>query len=118
MVVYRPLIKSANPLLRYRMDPYTFVLLGEIESLGVIEYLYILFAIKDEEDAPDLFVASEVNARAKSLGGGSHFLGVFDQNGHTNMGSSDQWANLDIFAARALEIDTARLGLEGSPKLF
>ncbi len=104
--------------MRYRLDPYTFVLLGDIESLGVIEYLYILFAIKDDENAPDLFVASEVNAMAKSLGGGSHFLGVFDQAGHGNMGAADQWANLDIFAAKALEIATARLGLEGTPKLF
>lgn len=116
--MYRPLIKSAKPLLRYRLDPYTFVLLGEIENLGVIEYLYILFVIKDDEQEPNLFVASEVNAMAKSLGGGSHFLGIFDQTGHINMGSSDQWANLDIFAAKALEIAPARLGLEGTPKLF
>jgi hypothetical protein len=34
------------------------------------------------------------------------------------MGSSDQWANLDIFSAKALEIATPRLGLEGIPKLF
>ncbi len=116
--MYKPLITSAKPLLRYRLAPYTFILLGEIESLGVIEYLFILFAIKDEENAPELFIASEVNAMAATLGGGSHFLGVFDPQGHWNLGASDQWANLDLFAAKALEIATTRLGLEGNPTLF
>jgi hypothetical protein len=34
------------------------------------------------------------------------------------MGAAEQWANPDIFVAKALEIATARLGLDGSPTLF
>ena len=116
--MYGPQIKSAKPLLRYRLAPYTFIILGEIESIGPIGYLYILGAVKDGEKAPNLFVSSEINSTVGKWGGGSHFLCVFDQEGHWNMGDDDQWANLDIFAAKALEVATERIGLEGSPKLY
>jgi hypothetical protein len=41
---------------------------------------------------------------AKRFGGGSHFLGVFDGNGHINQGGSDDWADEEKFTARALQI--------------
>jgi hypothetical protein len=116
--MYSPHIKSAKPLLRYRLPPYTFVLLGEIESIGLIGYLYLLIAMKDDEKAPSLFVSAEVNSTVDKCGGGSHFLCIFDPEGHHNLGHHNQWANLDIFAAKALEIATQRLGLEGNPTLF
>jgi hypothetical protein len=51
-----------------------------------------------------LFVASEVNATAATLGGGSHFLGVFDSQGHANRGASDDWADPKKFFPEALRI--------------
>jgi hypothetical protein len=53
---------------------------------------------------------------AEQLGGGSHFLGVFDEEGHKNLGSSDDWTELDKFTARALSITAEWLKVSEAPE--
>ena len=113
--MYAPHIKSAKLLHRYRLAPYTFALFGDIEQQGLIEYLYVLVAFKDGDHSPRLFVAAEVNEVAQHFGGGSHFLGIFDEEGHANMGAADEWGDLERFTEEALTIATTRLALEGTP---
>lgn len=116
MGMYRPLIRGGKPLRRYRLGPYQAVLAGDIESLGQVRYLYILDFVKDGKHEPDLYVAAEVDTLS-FLGGGSHVLGVFDAKGHHNHGVSDDWANLDRFAAEALRLGARYLGVTAEPEL-
>ena len=102
-VNYVPLIKSANPKSQFELGPYSAILLADIESLGSVQYKFIM-VVYDENKKPCFFVASEVNDLAEKLGGGSHFLGWFDANGHANGGTSDHWADEAKFTEEALRI--------------
>jgi|SRR6266487_812616 len=107
---YAPVIKSAKPRQRFQIGKHTSVLLGDIERAGSVEYHYIM-AVFDENQQPCYFVASEVNSMVKTLGGGSHFLGLFDGDGHANCGTSDDWADEAKFTAEALRIVKAKFGV-------
>lgn len=98
--MYAPAIDSATPLHRYDLGEYEAVLLGKIKSRGAIEYLFILAVFR--QGVPCLFVTSEVNGM--SLGNGSHFLCVFQDDTHVNMGASDEWSILERFESKALEL--------------
>jgi hypothetical protein len=105
---YAPHIKSADPIGRYQVAGRDAVLLGNIVSAGMVQYLYIL-AVYEPGGAPCLFVASEVNDTQVAFGGGSHFLGVFPGDGHANYGDSNEWADRERFLKQALEIAQKRL---------
>jgi hypothetical protein len=90
--------------------------MGDIERLGRVRYLYIMRFVNDGENEPGLYVASEVD-RFAFLGGGSHVLGVFDAAGHHNHTASNDWANLDRFAAEALTFGARYLGVSAAPEL-
>jgi len=49
------------------------------------------------------------------LGGGSHFLGVFYDSNHGNLGSDDLWADLDAFRNKALALVEERVGHSPEP---
>ncbi len=102
--MYMPSIKEAKPLERIRLGGYEIVFLGNIESIGAIRYKYIVVVFKAGDNKPIYFVSSEENALAKDLGGGSHFLCAFEGEGHMNYGCSDEWADYDTFADRALRM--------------
>lgn len=116
--VYMPHIRSATARRRYRFGSYTAVLLDQIESVGAVEYLYIFAVRRDGDDLPCLFVASEASEMPEELGGRSHFLGVFDASGHYNLGASDEWANMEHFASKALSIVIARLNITEEPRVI
>ncbi|HYG35220.1 MAG TPA: hypothetical protein VEC99_10570 [Clostridia bacterium] len=101
---HAPLIKSAAPKQRFQLGRHIAVLLGDIQPMGFVEYLYILVVFDADTKQPCYYVASEVNSMAKQFGGGSHFLGLFDGEGHANCGSSDDWADEAKFTAEALRI--------------
>ncbi len=87
---------------------YTVVCFDQIESEGRIQYAFMTVVFDDASHQPVLFVASEVNAMAASLGGGSHFLGVFAGEGHANYGASNDWADPKKFFPEALRIARER----------
>jgi hypothetical protein len=100
---YAPLLESSNPIKEYKVGDYKVTLYDNIISRGPVKYLYMMVAL-DENEEILAYVMSEVNPMAKRFGGGSHFLGVFNENGHINEGGSDDWADEEKFTARALEI--------------
>jgi hypothetical protein len=102
-MLYAPLMKAAKPKQKFQVGNHAAVLFVDIEAAGSVEYRYIL-AVFDELRQPCFFVASEVNSMAPSFGGGSHFLGVFDGEGHLNFGDSDDWGDETKFTAEALRI--------------
>jgi hypothetical protein len=116
MPMYIPGVGESNPLRRYRLGQYVAVLAGDIKSPGQVSYLYILSFVRDGENEPSVYVASEVD-RFSFLGGGSHVLGVFDAAGHHNLGASDDWADLDRFATEALTVGARYLGVTAPPEL-
>lgn len=105
---YIPAIKSATPVAEFEVAGHTAVLFDEIVSAGSIQYLYIL-AVYTPNDEPCLFIASEVNGMQQRFGGASHFLGLFPGDGHLNLGDSDEWADRDHFAEKALAIAEEQL---------
>jgi len=108
---YLPDIRGGTPHFVRDIGGYRLVMLRDVESPGPVEYLYVLAAFRAGERIPCLCVASEKNAMAARLGGGSHFLGVFPGEGHLNFGASDDWGDLARFTERALAICRERLAL-------
>jgi hypothetical protein len=109
---YTPQVKSMNRVGGAPLVPgYTIVLWDKIESAGAVEYAFLLGVFDDNTKQPVYFIASEVNAMAAAIGGGSHYLGVFDGSGHANCGSSDDWGDPRKFFPKALAMAQERFGV-------
>jgi hypothetical protein len=108
-MLYAPQVVSARTKRHYDLGGHRAVLLGDIVSAGPVRYEYIL-AVYDPAGEPCLFVASEVNEGRQAMGGGSHFLGVFPGDCHANYGDSDEWADMERFAERAVALAREQLG--------
>ncbi|BBM86823.1 hypothetical protein [Candidatus Uabimicrobium amorphum] len=102
--MYGPAIESSEVLESFTTDIFEARLLGNIQSLGTIKYLYVLSVYRPGETAPCTFITAEVNAMAEAFGGGSHFLCAFADGSHMNFGSSDEWADTENFKAEALSM--------------
>jgi hypothetical protein len=109
---YWPAVKGGKPWRRFRFGDYQALVLTELESVGFIEYLHVMAVFKVPENKLCLCVAAERNrmherklpGEGTSDSAGSHFLGLFLGKVHMNFGSSNDWANIDRFSARALEL--------------
>lgn len=97
-------------------------MLTEVQSLGSVEYLYVMPVFKVPENTLCLCVAAEKNRmHGRKLPGdgtfdpgGSHFLGLFPGQGHLNFGSSNDWADLDKFTAKALDLARGHLKVDAT----
>ena len=114
--LYVPLITRGQVKRRYCLGTYRAELMGRIESASLTDYLYVLAVFKEQAVEPCLVVTSEVNADCWNIGGGSHFLCVFSGEIHSNMGASDDWADLDKFTSKALSLAAAELRVFESPR--
>ena len=72
----KPSISTAIPKKRYKFGAYTIVVLEEILSNDEIEYEYLLAAIKDGHNEPEVFITCE-KASATEVSKGSHIVRVF-----------------------------------------
>ena len=120
---YWPVVRGGEPGQRFRFGNYIATLLTDLESPGKIDYLYVMCVFEAPDDELCLCIASEKNARYEPGTAGddagdrgeSHFLGLFPGQGHVNMGSSNDWADLEKFTVRALEAARQHLGVEHEP---
>ena len=102
----KPSISTAIPRQRYKFGPYTIVVLEEISSLDEIEYVYLLAAIKDGHNEPEVFITCERESEVEKQNG-SHIVRVFaeqldsDQSGKI-IDQSDSWSNKSAFISYAL----------------
>ena len=106
------MIESAT--LRERVplgEEHLALLYDQVVSAGSIEYRFVVVVFAHDAEAPCLFVTSEVNAMAAELGGGSHFLCVFADDTHFNLGNDDAWADPDRFFSESLRVAAERLGI-------
>ena len=102
---YMPRVESMNRVAGAPLgEKHTVILFDQIKSAGSVEYTFLVAVFDNVNQQPVYLVASEVNSMANTLGGGSHFLGVFDGNGHANRGSSDDWGDPKKFFPEAIRI--------------
>ena len=107
--MYSPAIINAREVERFPIGPYEGILLTDIEARGAVQYQFVLAVLKEGE--PCLYISSEVNRMAAELGGGSHFLCAFEESKHLNFGCSNEWADLETFKRKAVEMAKERLGV-------
>lgn len=98
-------------------DRYALLQYDSLKAAGRVEYTYLTVVVDRSTGFPALFVAAEVNQMAGVLGGGSHALGVFDVNGHTTLGFSDDWAGASKFFPKAVEVAVERFGLDPAARV-
>ncbi len=102
----KPGISTAIPKQRYKFGAYTIVALEEITSNDGLEYEYLLAAIKDGHNEPEVFITCE-KALDTEVDNGSHIVRVFaDQLGDDESGKiidqSNSWSNKTAFVTYAL----------------
>ncbi len=116
--MYAPVVKSANTQKLYTIGEYDAALMDNITAEGPVEYEYIIAVFERDNDDPFLFVTSERNDPGEAkiffeeMGldpedfpvaqGESHFLCLFDESGHKNLGDSNDWADIGKFEKQAL----------------
>jgi hypothetical protein len=108
---YTPEIQSSNVKQKFQLGNYTAVLLGDIVSVGYLEYRYIMVVFKDGDQEPCFFVTSETNSLIKEDGNDSYCLCTFIGDCHLNCGFSEKWANKALFTEEALRIIKETFGI-------
>ena len=112
---YMPRVESMNRVAGAPLGAdHTAVLFDQIKSAGAVQYAFLVAVFDNQRKQPVYFVASEVNSMAQTLGGGSHYLGVFDEDGHANLGASDEWGDPNRFFPEALRIASEQFGIKGT----
>ncbi len=116
----KPSIRSSRELKRYDFQKFRATLFDQIVSYDLVEYSFILILYDKATDDPVMYLTSEKNtspfgelfanlgiapeAGEESAGGsGSHYFCVFDIDGHSNYGASDDWGDVDKFEQKFLE---------------
>lgn len=105
----KPEIRTAVPKRRYRVGEYQVSVLGEIDSADGIDYRYLLAALVEGESEPGLYVTAE---RQRPGSGRGYAMRVIMRDGAQLIGHSDRWAELELFAADALDVVVKILGLD------
>ena len=121
---YWPQTKGGRIRKRFRFGEYLAMVLNDFDPIenedDEIEYTYVMAVYKLPEDQICLFVTSEMNAEVRALrerhpelnpGGDQAFLGVFSKEGHSNLGTSSDWTDLDKFVTKALDVARVRLNV-------
>ena len=122
-----PLISGGTPVSMYECEGYRAILTDSPESFGPVKYPHVLIVFKAIDDTPPImFITAEQNSMmtmfAEALPdnlkeeygsdfGKGYFLGLFDENGHHNLGKKDNLENIQFFEVHALEAMKQHLGL-------
>jgi hypothetical protein len=100
--------------------PCSCVLVTDCRTNSRIQYAHVMYVYEQGDfltGRPCFAVAAEVNRVASPGSGRSHFLGVFPgEPRHINLGASDEWADLERFANKALEVIVEHFSLSIAPK--
>ncbi|MBU2676125.1 MAG: hypothetical protein KJP16_03510 [Gammaproteobacteria bacterium] len=122
-----PLIMGGSPGPRFKCGDYMAVVTQNNQSVGPISYPFILVVVRKGSESPIMFVTAESNDMFSELVGmldedmreslddsapTELFLGVFDKNGHDNLGPHDSISDLEGFTRVALDTMKSRLNLQ------
>ncbi|HVU14265.1 MAG TPA: hypothetical protein VHD90_23460 [Phototrophicaceae bacterium] len=116
--MYAPVLKNFRPAYRYRVGDLMLLVVTDCESVGLIHYRHVLYAFRINEPQPIFAVAAEINSISAQTHPDRLFLGVFPGSAHENLGMSPDWADLDKFTARAIQIVQERFGIKQPPTLL
>jgi hypothetical protein len=125
-----PGIQSAREVRRYEIGDFRATFFDKIVSFDIVEYTYVVIMYGKDSDEPLLYFTSEKNTApfeelfrrlgiepttgTKESGGiGSHFFCMFDEDGHSNYGASDDWGDADKFEQEVLK--AINEGLDKAP---
>jgi hypothetical protein len=121
--MYLPMLTDARVVNRYKMGPYLAVVLTDCKSGGMIAYRHVVMVYTFEPEPggesrprPILAVAAEESEILEDHN--ACFLGIFPGDGHLNLGHSTDWADLDKFTTKALEIIASHLHTTDPPFLI
>jgi hypothetical protein len=110
-----PRVKAAKARANFNFGSHTATLFGDIQSIGRVEYAWLLVVYDGATKQPSFIVSSEVNSMNSVAGGGSHFLCVFEESGRSILNGSDDWADEELFTARALGVVYEKLPALAQP---
>ena len=123
--VYLPELADARFVRNYvfrhpQRGPCSCVLVTECRTNSPIQYAHVMYIYEQGDfltGRPCFAVASEVNRVASPDSGRSHFLGVFPGGPqHLNLGATDDWADIEKFANKALEVIVEHFSLAKAPE--
>lgn len=122
--LYLPDLSEARFVRQYafrhaEMGACCCVLVSDCQSPSPIQYAHVMYVYEHGDFLTGdicLAVSSEANRMAVPGDGRSHFLCIFSGSKHINLGPSDDWADLDKFTARALEVVAQQYSLENPPE--
>lgn len=97
----RPRYKSATVLERELWNGVTLELFGDIESVGLVRYRYVL-AASGPGGSPACWVCAERSRLLLSGASQGFFLGLFARGGHVNLGPSRDWSDRRLFLLKAM----------------
>ena len=128
-----PLIRGGTKVRVYECGGFRAVLAKDPESFGPIKYPHVLVVFRAVDDTPPImFVTAEQNSMGSEMmkimseelgqdfggdAGRGVVLGVFDESGHSNLGSSSDYVVLEKFEAEAIAVMRRRLGLHDSAQI-
>jgi hypothetical protein len=123
-MMYLPGLEGARFVRMYffrdpQRGPCSCVLVTDCRNSSRVQYAHVMYVYEGGDfltGRPCLAVASEVNRMASAGSGRSHFLGLFPGEGHVNLGAADDWADMDRFAAKALEVIAEQFSLPKPPE--
>ena len=118
-IAYSPNIQSAREFGRHVLGKFIVVFYDQVVSVDVIQYRFVAVLFAEGDGDPLLYFTSEKSSTVipdlmRSLGvetaqQGSHVFCMFDAEGHSNYGASDDWADAAKFEQEVLK--TVREGV-------
>lgn len=128
--VTAPAITGGTPVSAYLCGDYRAVVSTNIQSIGPIQYPYVMTICLDQSRSPVMFVTAESNTIAPEILkvlaeteldfsdvklATEHFLGIFDTEGHHTLGQFEEISMVEGFTAIALSTMREHLRLEDEP---
>lgn len=93
-----PAAKGGVCVAKYKVGKYVMKVFTDIRSFGPVKFLYILEVSFAEKASPIMYVTCESSDLSPSH---ELIMGVFDSNGHQNLGPVEGIGKLQMFIARA-----------------
>lgn len=103
-----PFITSAAEVDRFRLGPYSAVLLGNVKADGSVGYEHVLAV--SHGDRQEFLITAETGPNHDSC-----FLCVFDGGRHHNLGAEENWRDRDTFVRAALQLAAGQLSVTDPP---
>lgn len=101
---YAPHIISAVPVKTMALGRHRVVLLTDIVSTGLVQYVYVMAVYEGRSRDPWLYVTAETHNRGAGQPPAPHYLCAFPGDCHENHGFWDDLTDAAAFETRALEI--------------